>query len=113
MSQYEFQKIPKLTPSEVSSIIRTKHIKKYDLPETQRKEGKTNLYDFITTKRFEKVSDLITTNLEFQNAPSDLHDLKELRSDILQECLKTKYVECFNNKWYQSAKKTLGKNNCC
>lgn len=75
MSQYEFQKIPKLTPSEVSSIIRTKHIKKYDLPETQRKERKTDLYDFITTKRFEKVSDLIATNLEFQNAPSDLHDL--------------------------------------
>ena len=70
------KKNKKLSPSNVSNIIRTKHIKTkcelYALAETQRNEGKTDLYDFIITKGSKKVSDLIATTLELQNAPSDL-----------------------------------------
>ena len=53
---------------EVSSIIKTKQIKTkpqlYALGETQRKEGKSNLYDFIITKGAKKVSELISTTIE-------------------------------------------------
>ena len=65
-----------LTQPEVSNIIRTKQIKTkqqlYALAETQRKEGKTNLYDFIITKGAKKVSELISTTRELQSAPADL-----------------------------------------
>ena len=104
-----------MTPSDVSSIIRTKHLKTkcelYTLTETQIKEGKTNFYDFIITKGSKKISHLITKTLELQNAPSDLHRLPKSRIDILQECLKTECVGGCNNEWYQSEKETYGENN--
>ena len=36
----------------------------YALAETQRKDSKTNLYDFIITKGAKKVSELISTIME-------------------------------------------------
>lgn len=108
------KKSKKLTPSEVSNIIRTKHIETkcelYALAETQRKEGKTDLYDFIITKGSKKVSDLITTTLELKHAPSDLSRSKKSRLEILQECLEKECIEGCNNDWYLTAKDTLQKN---
>lgn len=98
-----------MAPSEAFDITRTKHIEakceSYALAETQRKKGKADLYDFIIFKRSTEKSKSITTTLELQNAPSDLHYLLKLQLRILQERLKG----C-NNERYQSAKEILGKN---
>ena len=98
-----------MTPSEVFDITRTKHTEAkcelYALAETQRKKGKTDLYDFIIFKRSTEISNSITTTFELQNAPYDLNYLQKLQLRILQESLK----DC-NNEWDQSAKEILGTN---
>ena len=98
-------------------MIRTQQIKTkqqlYALAETQRKEGKTDLHDFIITKGAKKVSELITTTLELESAPTDLIRSQETLLEILQDTLTQDCIEGCNNLWYNTAIQTLERNSIC
>ena len=86
-----------LTVPEVSNIIRTKQVKTeqqlYALAETQRKEGKSNLYYFIITKGAKKISEITSTTTELQSAPADLIRSQKTRLEILQGMLTQIFIQ--------------------
>lgn len=58
-----------------------------ECPGRKTKKGrKNNLYDFIITKGFKKISALIVTIWELQNTPPDLSHSQNSRLNILEGC---------------------------
>lgn len=66
-----------------------------------KKRKKTDLCDFITTKRYKNVSYFIMTSLELKNVPSDLHQLQNSQLDSLQECLKKSVFKDVKIDWFK------------
>ena len=111
----KYKKQKRLTNSMVSNVIRTKSIKTktelYALAETQRKEGKNELFDFIINRNSKKIVDLINITWEMHSAQSELSRCQKSRLEILSDCLSEDCVEGCDGMWYTTATETLERNN--
>ena len=81
--------------------------------ETQRKEGKTNLYNFTITKYVKNVSELISTAMKLYSAPADLIGSQKTRLEILQDMLKQDCIQECKDICYKIAIQTFERNNIC
>ena len=84
------EKKKRLTPAEVSDIIRQKNIKTktelYALVETQKLEGCNDLHIFVINRSSKKILELIETTWEIEKSHRDLARQKKMCIDILREC---------------------------
>ena len=104
----------KLTNKTVSDIISHKNIKNktelYALPQTQKNEGKDDLFTFLINKTSKKIEELICTTWEIANSLSEMKRSRKSCLEILRDCLQKGCVQNCNNIWYLSALQTLQQN---
>lgn len=103
-------KCKRLTNSDVSTIIRTKNIKTtqqlYALIESQREEGKMDLYTFVINRGEKKISELLKMSWDIANSQANIEREEKSRLAILSDCLSK--CEC---EWYDAALQILSRNN--
>ena len=108
------EKKKRLTPAEVSDIIRQKNIKTktelYALVETQKLEGCNDLHTFDINRSSKKIIELIETTWEIEKSHRDLARQKKTCIDILRECLSANCIDGCDNTWYATAIDTLQRN---
>ena len=101
----------KLTNKTVSDIIHYKNIKNktelYALAQTQKNEGKDDLFTFLINKTSKKTEELICTTWEISNSLSEIKRPRKGHLEISKDCLQNGCVQNCNNIWYFSALQTL------
>ena len=103
-------KFKRLTNSDVSNIIRTKSVKTiqqlYALSETQREEGKMDLYSFLINRSEKKICELLKMSWDIANSQENIKREEKSRLEILNDYLSN--CECG---WYAAALQILCRNN--
>ena len=100
----------KLTNKTVSDIIHYNIKNKtelYALAQTQKNEGKDDLFTFLINKTSKKTEELICTTWEITNSLSEIKRPRKSRLEISKDCLQNGCVQNCNNIWYFSALQTL------
>ena len=105
---------PRLTIYEVSQVAVQKGIKSrlelLSLANQQKKEGKTDLAEFIANRGYKAVEEALRVGWEMEKAPAKLERNQKTRMEILQEFLQEECVSTCNKKWLTIAKDILQRN---
>ncbi|XP_068753262.1 D-inositol 3-phosphate glycosyltransferase-like [Montipora capricornis] len=80
------------------------------LANQQKKEGKTDLAEFIANRGYKAVEEALRVGWEMEEAPAKLERNQKTRMEILQEFLQEECVSTFNKKWLTITKDILQRN---
>lgn len=104
----------RLSVYDVVQIIREKKITNRNqllvLAERQRKNGKSNLAEFISNRGFRVVNEALSLAEEFQNAEAIYVRSSKTRLDILREQLELDCVQGCDKRWLSAALDLLNRN---
>ena len=104
---------PRLSIYEVSQLAVQKGIKSrlemLSPANQQKKEGKTDLAEFIANRSYKAVEEALRVGWEIKEAPAKLGRNQKTRVEILQEFLQEDCVSTCNKKWLTVAKDILQK----
>lgn len=105
---------PRLSVYEVSQMAVQKGIKTrlqlLSLANQQKKDGKTDLAEFIANRGYKAVEDAIKIGWEMEEAPGKLERSQKTRMEILQGFLEVECVVHCNKQWLSMAKDILRRN---
>lgn len=105
---------PQLSIYEVSQMAVQKGIKSrlelLSLANQQKKDGKTDLAEFIANRGYKAVEEAIRIGWEMEEAPAKLERNNKTRMEILQEFLQVECVSGCNKQWLSIAKDILRRN---
>ena len=105
---------PRLSVFDVSQIVIDKGIKTRTellaLANAQKKEGKTDLAEFITNRGYKAVDEAITIGWDIEQAPTKLQRTKKTRMEILSGLLDEECIEGCHNQWLSMARDILQRN---
>ena len=108
------KKKKKLSAFDVSQIVKEKGLKTMQelqsLAYEQKKEGKTDLAEFLISRSPRVVADIVNTSWEIEGASAKLSRAKKSRMQLLQEVSNTECVEGCNGQWLLSAMEILENN---
>lgn len=114
MTSKKTRKKKRLSAFEVSEIIVEKKLKSLvelqALAYEQKKEGKTDLAEFLVNRTPRAVADVLTSAWEIENSQSKLARSKKTRIELLQDARETECVEGCNGKWQICAAEILANN---
>ena len=106
----------RLSIYEVSQMAVQKGIKSrlqlLSLTNQQKREGKTDLAEFIANRGYKAVEEALTVGWEMEEAPAKLERNQKTTMEILEEFLQEECVSTcnFNKKWLAIAKDILQRN---
>ena len=104
----------RLSIYEVSQVAVQKGIKSrlelLSLANQQKKEGKTDLAEFIANRDYKAVEEALRVGWEMEEAPAKLERNQKTRMEILQGFLQEECVSTCNKKWLTIAKDILQRN---
>ena len=102
---------PRLSIYEVSQVAVEKGIRSrlelLSLANQQKKEGKTDLAEFIANRGCKAVEEALRVGWEMEEAPAKLERNQKTRMAILQEFLQEECVSACNKRWLTIAKDIL------
>ena len=77
------------------------------LANQEKKEGKTDLAEFIANRGYKAVEEALRVGWEMEEAPAKLERNQKTRMEILEEFLQEQCVSTCNKKWLTIAKDCL------
>lgn len=108
------RKRKRLTTFEVTEIIVEKNVKSLvelqALAHQQKKEGKTDLVEFLVNRTPRAVADILNTAWEIENAADKLARSKKTRLELLQEAKEKECTEGCDGLWKICAEEILANN---
>ncbi|CAB4038817.1 PREDICTED: uncharacterized protein LOC107339053 [Paramuricea clavata] len=113
--QEKAKKIRRLSNFEVSEFLVANQIKSETellaLADTQSKEGKKDLANFILCRSNKAIQELIDNTWRLQNARAKLDRKKKSRIDLLRDARSAECVDGCNGEWIKCAREVLKNNN--
>lgn len=103
MSAFEFSEI--ITKEKIKTLLEVQA-----LAAEQKKEGKTDVAEFLVNRTPRAVADIITTAWEIENAQETLERSKQSRIDLLIGAKNSACVEGCNGDWLSCALEILQRN---
>ena len=104
----------RMTSYELSEIILSKNIKSRTellaLAREQKREGKTDIAEFVVNRGAKVVADVLATTWEMENSKDNLERQKKSRIQLLKEARDGECVDSCSGKWLTSAKEVLESN---
>lgn len=103
MSAFEFSEI--VTQENLKTLLQVQA-----LAAEQKKEGKTDLAEFLLNRTPRAIADILTTTWEIENAQEKLQRVQCSRLDLLNEAKNGACVENCNGQWMTCALEVLQRN---